>query len=102
MSDAAPGPDPIYKRLYAFPAMVEDLLRILEYTALLYRELRRSKTLALGGLQPAGEVPMADLSLEGLAMTLEGVSDPKRLAEAGEAIVRCKTGAELLQRLDAV
>ena len=29
MSDAAPGPDPIYKRLYAFPAMVEDLLRSL-------------------------------------------------------------------------
>ena len=334
MSDAAPGPDPIYKRLYAFPAMVEDLLRsivqedwiarvdfqtlqklpsgyvgddfrqrhgdaawrvrlreegswlhvlvllefqsrsdpemalrILEYTTLLYRELRRSKTLALGGLlpptlpvvlyngespwagatnvreliaptrpalaalqpsqrflvlderhvaaddprlsdltkavvrleqsrseadfklvadallqrlaksdeaelkrafadwirvlssslQPTGEVPMADLSLEGLAMTLEervkqwpqqwlregreeglkqglkeglrherallhrqassrfdaetasrvaaaleGVSDPERLAEAGEAIVRCKTGAELLRHLDAV
>ena len=330
MSDAAPGPDPIYKRLYAFPAMVEDLLRslvqedwiarvdfqtlqklpsgyvgddfrqrhgdaawrvrlreqgawlhvlvllefqsrsdpemalrILEYTTLLYRELRRSKTLALGGLLPptlpvvlyngespwaaatnireliaptgpalaalqpsqrflvlderhvaaddprlsdltravvrleqsrseadfklvadallkrlaksseaelkrafadwirvlssgllpAGEAPMADLSLEDLAMTLEervkqwpqqwlregreeglkeglrhertllhrqassrfdaetagrvaealeGVSDPERLAEAGEAIVRCKTGAELLRRLDAV
>lgn len=108
-------------------------------------------------LQPTGEVPMADLSLEGLAMTLEervkqwpqqwlregreeglkqglkeglrherallhrqassrfdaetasrvaaaleGVSDPERLAEAGEAIVRCKTGAELLRHLDAV
>ena len=334
MSDAAPGPDPIYKRLYAFPAMVEDLLRslvqeewiervdfqtlqklpsdyvgddfrqrygdaawrvrlreegewlhilvllefqsrsdpemalrILEYTTLLYWELRRNKTLELGGLlppalpvvlyngespwavatnireliaptgpalaalqpsqrflvlderhvaadsphlgdltravvrleqsrseadfklvvdallkrlatsneeglkrsfadwirvlssglQPTGEEPMADLSLEDLAMTLEervkqwpqqwlrkgreegleeglargfsherallhrqasskfdaktagrlaaaleGVSDPERLAEVGEAIVRCETGSELLRRLDAL
>ena len=82
--------------------MVEDLLCILEYNTLLYRELRRCKTLAPGCLQPTGEVPMADLSLEDLAMTLEGVSDPERLAEAGEAIVRCKTGAELLRHLDAV
>ena len=342
MSDAAPGPDPIYKRLYAFPAMVEDLLhslvqeewiggvdfqtlqklpsdyvgddfrqrygdaawrvrlreeekwlhilvllefqsrndpemalRILEYTTLLYRELRRNKTLELGGLlpptlpvvvyngeppwvaatnireliaptgpalaalqpsqrflvlderhtaadsphlgeltravvrleqsrseadfklvvdallkrlatsnegglkrafadwirvlssglQPTGEEPMANLSLEDLAMTLEErvkqwpqqwlrkgreqglregleqgleqglargfrherallhrqasskfdaetvgrlaaaleeMSDPERLAEVGEAIVRCETGSELLRRLDAV
>ena len=27
MSDKAPGSDPIYKRLYAFPEMVADLLR---------------------------------------------------------------------------
>ncbi len=109
------------------------------------------------GLQPVGEEPMANLSLEDLAMTLEervkqwpqqwlrkgreqgleqglaqgfsherallhrqasskfdaetagqlaaaleGVSDPERLAEVGEAIVRCETGSELLRRLDAV
>ena len=46
--------------------------------------------------------PMADLSLEELAMTLEGASDPERLAEVSEAIMRRKTAPELLQSLDAV
>ena len=162
--------------------MVEELLRILKYNTLPYRELRRNKTLEPGGLLPSalpvvvynGESPWAaatnireliaptgpalaalqpsqrflvlderhmaadsphlsdlkravvrleqsrseadfklvvdalphrqasskfDAKTAGrLAAALEGVSDPERLAEVGEAIVRCETGPELLRR----
>ena len=38
---------------------------------------------------------------ERLAEGLAGVADPERLAEVGEWLVRCGTGRELLDRLDA-
>ena len=82
MSDAAPGPDPIYKRLYAFPAMVEDLLR----------SLVQEEWIERVDFQTLQSCP---------AITSEGMSDPERLVEVGEAIVRCETGSELLRRLDA-
>ena len=68
MSVKSPGSEPIYKRLYAFREMVADLLlvllefqskddrtmalRVLEYTAMLYREMLRERRLADGFLPP--------------------------------------------------
>ena len=36
---------------------------------------------------------------ERLSAMLDGISDPDRLAEAGEWIVRCDSGSELLNRV---
>ena len=36
---------------------------------------------------------------ERLSAMLDGISDPDRLAEAGEWIVRCDSGGELLNRV---
>ena len=39
---------------------------------------------------------------ERLALVLERIADPERLAEVGDLIVRCETADELLARADAV
>ena len=39
---------------------------------------------------------------ERLSGLLDGLTDPERLAEVGEWIIECETGAELLDRTERV
>ena len=103
MNNAPPQPpsDPIYKRLYAFARMVEDLLRSLFGADLDadYRTLEQGMAHERQLLRRQAATRFDSATADRLAVAIGTEADPQRLMEVGEAIARCATGGELLREI---